>query len=99
MPVVVFGNYYFMIIIVFGLKKYVLFALIFTLIPIVNRFLSRDDKISYTLADPSLKMLFSLISTVREDNNDDNLNSKVAALSALGFGRFFIYYFFHKISF
>lgn len=47
-------------------------------------FLSRDDKISYTLADPSLKMLLSLMKTVKEPNNADNLNAKIAALSALG---------------
>ena len=48
------------------------------------RYLSRDDKISYTMADPSLKMLSSLIKTIREDNTGDNLKSKVAALSAMG---------------
>lgn len=56
------------------------------LLPVYNsvRYLSRDDKISYALADPSLKMLHSLIKTIKEPNTADNLNAKIAALSAMG---------------
>jgi len=36
------------------------------------------------MADPSIKMLNSLLQTVREDNTPDNLGAKISALSALG---------------
>jgi hypothetical protein len=36
------------------------------------------------MADPSLKMLATLVNVVREEYNADNHEAKIAALSALG---------------